>query len=347
MKARKALDTITPYSPGKLKEGAIKLASNENPLGPSPKAIERLRSIAPSVYLYPDAGFVRLREAAAARLGVKPENLIFGNGSDEILCLIAGTYIEDGDNAVTSETTFSEYTFSTVLFGGKMKYAPIKDGRFDLPAIADLVDARTRIVFLCNPNNPTGTAFSRDDLTAFMKRCPPDVLVVLDEAYYEYVDWDEFPDSVKMLKDHPNIMILRTFSKIYGLAGLRVGYGIAREDVIRDVSKTKTPFNVNLPAQEAALAALGDDEFVERSVAVNAEGKNYLYREFERLGLKYHPTEANFICVHVGRDGMEVFRKIMEMGVTIRPLKSFNLHDWIRVTVGTPEQNAKFVSCLE
>ncbi len=347
MKPRKALETIVPYTPGKLKEGAVKLASNENPLGPSPKALERLKSVLPGLSLYPDAAFVRLRQAVAGRLGVAPENLIFGNGSDELLCLAAGTYIEEGDDAVTSQSTFSEYTFATVLFGGHMTYAPLKDGRFDLPALAALTGPRTRIVFLCNPNNPTGTVFSGDELSRFLEKVSRDVLVVLDEAYYEYVGWDEFPRSVELLGAHPNVLILRTFSKIYGLAGLRVGYGIAREEVIRNLSRAKTPFNVNLAAQEAALAALEDDEFVERSVAMNAEGKRYLYREFDRLGLRYYPTEANFVCVHLNRDGTEVFERIMDMGVTIRPLRSFGMADWIRVTVGTPEQNRLFISCLQ
>ena len=309
--------------------------------------MERLKSLAPQVYLYPDAAAVRLREATAAKLGVKPENLIFGNGSDEVLCLIAGAYIEEGDNAVTSEKTFSEYTFATVLFGGKMKYAPMRDGRFDLGAIADLVDAGTRIAFLCNPNNPTGTVFSHRELTAFLGRVPGDVLVVCDEAYFEYTGNGDFPDSISLMEKYPNLVILRTFSKIYGLAGLRVGYGIAREEVVLDLLKAKTPFNVNILAQEAALAALEDDDFVRRSVSVNAEGKAYLYGEFRRLGLEYYPTEANFICVRVGKDCMEVFQKIMDMGVTIRPMKSFGMMDRIRVTIGTPEQNRIFIDCLE
>jgi histidinol-phosphate aminotransferase len=347
MKLRKALETIVPYTPGKLKEGAIKLASNENPLGPSPKAMQCIKAMAENVYLYPDAGCNRLRETVAAKIGMAPENLIFGNGSDEVLCLIAGAYIEEGCNAVTSETTFSEYTFATVLFGGKMKYAPMKEGRFQLDAIADLVDGSTRIAFLCNPNNPTGTIFTGAELESFMKRIPRDVLVVCDEAYFEYVGRKDFPDSIALLKEYPNLIILRTFSKIYGLAGLRVGYGIADEKVVLDLLKAKTPFNVNIVAQEAAIAATADDEFVERSVRVNSEGKAFLYREFDKLGLSYYPSEANFVCVRVGKDCMEVFQKIMDLGVTIRPMKSFGLLDRIRVTVGTPEQNAKFLDCLK
>ncbi|MFQ3620784.1 MAG: histidinol-phosphate transaminase [Spirochaetales bacterium] len=347
MKLRKSLSTIVPYSPGKLKEGAIKLASNENPLGPSPKAIKRLQAMASQVYLYPDAGAVKLRDALASRLGVERENLIVGNGSDEVLCLITGAYIEEGDVAVTSEHTFSEYTFATVLFGGQMRYAPMQQGRFDLEAILNRVDGRTKIIFLCNPNNPTGTSFGEQEFLKFMERVPKEVLVVSDEAYREYVDRQDFPNTIRHLAQYPNLVVLRTFSKIYGLAGLRVGYGVGAQETISDFFKTKTPFNVNLLAQEAALAALEDEEFVQNSITSNQEGKEFLYKEFERLGLFYYPTDANFICVQVKRDSMEVFQKVMDLGVTIRPLRSFQLNDWIRVTIGTEEQNRTFIACLE
>jgi histidinol-phosphate aminotransferase len=347
MKLRKTLQHIVPYSPGTLKEGAIKLASNENPLGPSPRAVARIKDVAATASLYPDAGVLKLRDAVASKLGVERENLIFGNGSDEVLCLITGAYIEEGDNTVTSEHTFSEYTFATVLFGGKVKYAPMRDGRFDLEKILELVDSRTKIVFLCNPNNPTGTSFGEGEFRAFMERIPSSVLVVSDEAYREYVERPDFPDTLRMIPKYPNLVVLRTFSKIYGLAGLRVGYGIGNREVIADFYKTKTPFNVNLLAQEAALAALEDEEFVKLSIENNRKGKEYLYREFNRLGLRYYPSDANFVCVHVGKDSMEVFKAIMELGVTIRPLRSFQLNEWIRVTVGTEEQNRKFMSCLE
>ena len=347
MKLRNALKTITPYTPGVMKEGAIKLASNENPLGPSPKAMKRIQEILQDVSLYPDAAAVKLREKLAAKLGIKPGNIVVGDGSDEVLCLMAGAYIEEGCNSVTSTATFSEYTFATTLFGGTMKYAPMKDGKFQLDTIAGLVDKNTRIIFLCNPNNPTGTSFSQDEFVAFLKKIPGDVLVVSDEAYCEYVGRKDFPDSIALLKDFPNLVILRTFSKIYGLAGLRVGYAVAREEVISDFLKAKTPFNVNLVAQEAATAAIDDEDFVKKSIAVNNEGKVYLYREFEKLGLFAYPTDTNFICVQVKKDCFEIFKKVMELGVTIRPLKSFGLNDWIRVTIGTREQNEKFIDCLK
>lgn len=347
MKIRECLKDMVPYSPGKLKPGAIKLASNENPLGISPKASDALKQSIGSISLYPDGACVKLKNALAKKHDLANGNFCVGNGSDEVLVLIAGAYIEPGDNAITSQTTFSEYTFATKLFGGTMKYAPMIDGCFQLDVIASLIDNKTKLVFLCNPNNPTGTSFSNDALRAFMEKVPKDILVVLDEAYREYVDRSDFPDSISLLNNYSNIIILRTFSKIYGLAGLRVGYGIARPEVITDMEKTRAPFNVNSLAQAAAYAALDDTDFVNKSRAVNREGKTYLYASFDKLGLKYYKTEANFILVYINQDCTAAFEKLMALGITIRPLRSFGLNDAIRVTIGTPEQNEFFVRCLE
>jgi histidinol-phosphate aminotransferase len=347
MKIRECLKDMVPYSPGKLKPGAIKLASNENPLGISPKASDAVKQSIASISLYPDGACVKLKKALSKQHNLASANFCVGNGSDEVLVLIAGAYIEPGDNAVTSQTTFSEYTFATKLFGGTMKYAPMVDGCFQLDAIASLIDAKTKLVFLCNPNNPTGTSFSNDELMAFMKKVPKDTLVVLDEAYREYVDRNDFPESISLLNEYDNVIILRTFSKIYGLAGLRVGYGIARPEVITDMEKTRAPFNVNSLAQAAACAALDDTDFVNKSRAVNREGKTYLYASFDKLGLKYYKTDANFILVYINQDCVAAFEKMMSLGITIRPLRSFGLNDAIRVTIGTPEQNEFFVRCLE
>lgn len=346
MQTRKVLESIKPYVAGTLKPGAIKLASNENPLGASPLALEAIRDSLSHVHLYPDALAGTLREKLAAKLGVGPDQIIVGNGSDEVILFIAGAVTESGTNGVTSRATFSEYTFAVTLFGGSMKYVPLADGRFDLAALRDQIDSNTRVVFLCNPNNPTGTYFTEDELGSFLAAVPSDVLVVLDEAYREYVRARDYPDTVQLIKRYPNLIVLRTFSKIYGLAGLRVGYGIGSEAVISALRKTKEPFNVNLLAQAAALAALEDTAFLARSVEVNEEGKAYLYRAFDELGLQYYRTEANFVCVKLGIDANRAFERIMELGVTIRPLGSFGLHDTIRVTVGTEDQNRTFVSCL-
>jgi histidinol-phosphate aminotransferase len=338
---------MVPYIQGRYKEGAFKLSSNENPLGVSPKAREAIGLALSNVSLYPDGSCARLKSALGSKYSLLPGNFSVGNGSDEIILLIAGAYIESGDNAITSETTFSEYAFATKLFGGSIRYAPMQDGLFPLDQIASMIDNRTKIVFLCNPNNPTGTYFSDTALVNFIKKVPKDVLVVIDEAYIEYADADDIPDSISLLKQYQNVMILRTFSKIYGLAGLRVGYGIGNPAVISDLEKTRAPFNVNSISQAAAAAALYDDNFVKSSRNINNEGKIFLYASFERLGLKYYPTQSNFILVYINQDCTTAFEKLMNLGVTIRPLKSFGLNDAIRVTIGTAEQNEFFIRCLE
>jgi len=344
---RECLKDLIPYSPGKLKEGAIKLASNENPLGMSPKAHDALLQAASKVSLYPDGACVKLKNKLAEYYSVGTECITVGNGSDELLVMTAGAYIEPGDNSITSEITFSEYTFATKLFGGTVRYAPMSNGCFQLDTIASMIDSRTKIIYLCNPNNPTGTYFTNDMLRAFLQKVPSEILVVIDEAYKEYTDAENYPDSMAILKEHGNVIVLRTFSKIYGLAGLRVGYGIASKSIIGAMEKTRTPFNVNSLAQAAAAAAIDDSAFVEKSRAVNNEGKIYLYASFDRLGLKYYKTESNFIFVYISLDCVEAFEKLMNLGVTIRPMRSFGINDAIRVTIGTPEQNEFFIRCLE
>jgi histidinol-phosphate aminotransferase len=347
MRRRQTLERVAPYVPGVLKPGAIKLASNENPLGPSPRAVECLAALVSRVHLYPDNACADLRAAIARKHGLLPHNVVVGAGSDEVMNLAAAAYLNPGDNAVTADTTFSNYTFVTRIFDGEIKYAPLAGSAFHLDAVAGLVDSRTRLVFLCNPNNPTGGYFTHAALADFLKKIPPGVLVVNDEAYADFAEKKDFPRSVPLLAEHPNLLIMRTFSKLYGLAGLRVGYGLASAEVAADLLTAKMSFSVNLPALAAAEAALGDEEFVAKTLALNAEGKKFLYAEFERLGLEYYPTEANFICVHPRRDCLALARRIMDLGVTIRPLASFGLAGSIRVTIGTPEQNRKFIACLE
>ncbi|MBN1697398.1 MAG: histidinol-phosphate transaminase [Spirochaetales bacterium] len=347
MKLRKNLTGITPYIAGKLKEGAVKLASNENPLGSSPKAIESVRRFLDKIWLYPDSNCEAIKAKLARAYGVTEDMLIIGNGSDEILLFIAGAYIEEGLNAVTSEATFSEYTFATTLFAGVMRYAPMKDFTYHLPALASLIDEKTRVVFCANPNNPTGTYFTGKEFDDFIKDVPETVLIVVDEAYVEYVTEKDFPDTLSRLKERDNILILRTFSKLYGLAGLRIGYGIGGKKVIADLHKTKEPFNINSIAQVAATAALDDHEFVKKSLTVNNEGKKYLYGEFDAMGLWYLKSAANFIFLRIGMDCREAFQTLMERGVTIRPIPVLGMPDGIRVTVGTEEQNRLFINLLK
>ncbi|HUX14352.1 MAG TPA: histidinol-phosphate transaminase [Spirochaetia bacterium] len=347
MKVRPSVASMQPYVPGELKPGAVKLASNENPFGPSPEAIATIRRDAASVHLYPDQHAHRLRQKLAQKYSVNENQLLIGNGSDEIMTMIAGTYLQHGSTALTSAGTFSTYAFAALLFGGHMKTVPPSEGRFDLVRIAAAVDDSTDLIFVCNPNNPTGTYVSHDELAQFLGRIPEHVLVVIDEAYAEFVTAGDFPRSVELLAEFENLVILRTFSKIYGLAGLRVGYAIGREQVISDLGRVKLPFNVSLIAQAAAASAIDDREFVRASISNNDTGRDYLYAELDRLGLPYYHTQANFICFDSGFDAARIFHRIMELGVTIRPLTSFGMPTSIRVTIGTPEQNRLFVKCLE
>ncbi|WP_455383342.1 histidinol-phosphate transaminase [Salinispira pacifica] len=347
MKVRPSVAAMQPYVPGELRPGAVKLASNENPFGPSPLAVETLRRDASSVHLYPDQHAHRLREKLARIYSVDPDQILVGNGSDELMAMLAGTYLQHGGTTVTAANTFSTYEFATLLYGGHIRTVPLLDGRFDLEATLGAVDDATDIVFICNPNNPTGTYVTHGELESFLSRVPDRVLVVVDEAYAEFATAADFPRSVELLHQFGHLVVLRTFSKIYGLAGLRVGYALGPAGVIRDVGRVKLPFNVSLLAQAAAASALDDNEFLARAVRNNNEGREYLESEMKRLGLRCYPSQANFICMDTGLDASALFRRIMELGVTIRPLTSFGLPASIRVTIGTPEQNRLFVKCLE
>lgn len=357
VKYREAVETLEPYKPGKpISEvkrqlgltDVIKLASNENPLGCSPKAIEAIIKWTREVSLYPDGNCTELKMALAQRLNVEPEQLLFGAGSDEILEMIGHTYINPGDTAITCWPSFSRYEAATRLMDGRMIKIPLtRDYRFNLDGILRGITDSTRIVWICNPNNPTGTIITAEEQVAFLERVPENVLVVLDEAYYEYAKGGDYPESVELLKRFKNVIILRTFSKVYGLAGLRIGYAISSKQIIELLNRVREPFNVNAAAQAAALAALDDQEFVERSVRVNLEGKEYLYRAFEDIGLQFIPTHANFIMVNVGRDSIELFNALLQKGVIVRSGDIFDMDSWIRVTIGTPEQNMRLVEALK
>jgi histidinol-phosphate aminotransferase len=347
--------SLIPYEPGKPIEevereygisGSVKLASNENPLGPSPRALAVLRERLPELHLYPDGDCFYLKRALAQKLGVQPDRLIFGNGSNEIIELAARTFMRPGDEAVMAEQAFVVYELIVQAVGGKRKTVPLKNFTHDLAAIADAVTPQTRLVFLANPNNPTGTIYRRREWQAFLERISPDVLVIVDEAYFEYVEEADYPNSLDYHARHPAILTLRTFSKLYGLAGLRIGYGIGTKDVIALMQRVRQPFNVNAPAQWAALAALDDTEHVQRSLGVNQQGVKYLQTEFVRLGLSYVPSQANFILVRVG-NGPEVFERLLQQGVIVRPMVGYKFPEHVRVTVGTMAQNQKLIGALE
>jgi histidinol-phosphate aminotransferase len=347
-----SIKNLVPYQPGKPIEelereigikGVIKLASNENPLGASRKAIDAIKEyMDKKVHRYPDGGGFYLRRALAKKWGVSMESVILGNGSNEIIELLIRTLVSPGDNAVTSENTFSVYRLIMTAANGSIITVPMKDERFDLKAIAGKVNSRTRLVFIANPNNPTGTMVTAPEMKDFMNSVPHDVMIVFDEAYAEYVTSDQYPDSLNYLRDGRNVTILRTFSKIYGLAGLRIGYGLTTVEIADMMNRVRQPFNTNALAQVGALAALEDVSHIEESRRINNEGKEYLYKEFDAMGINYIPTEANFIYFRAGDDGRAIFNAMLKEGSIIRHMGGATL----RVTIGVPGENRKFVAAL-
>lgn len=346
------IKTITPYSPGKPIEelerelgitGSIKLASNENPLGPSPKAINAVKKALDGLNRYPDGSGFHLISALARKLDVRPDQIILGNGSNELIELAVRTFVQPGDEVISAEPSFVVYKMVTQAADGKNVIVPCREHRHDFEAMANRITERTKIIFIANPNNPTGTMNTRAEMDRFMGRVPGHVLVVVDEAYFEYVTRADYPDSMDYLKEGRNILVLRTFSKIYGLAGLRIGYGITKPELCQLMQKVRQPFNTNSLAQAAALAALSDDKHVQRSIAINNEGKQFLYNAFQRLGISYLPTETNFIYFETPLDCYELYNKLLSRGVIIRPMGGRNL----RVTIGLPSENERFVKELE
>ncbi|MBL7031687.1 MAG: histidinol-phosphate transaminase [Nitrospira sp.] len=351
IQAPEHITSIKPYVPGKPVEelerelgitGSVKLASNENP-NPSPLAIKALRKGISDMNRYPDGNCYYLRDALAARLDVGNDELIFGNGSNEIIELAVRTFMGSGDEAVMAHPSFVVYSMVVQAVKGKNIIVPLKDAKHDLDAMASAITDRTRIIFIANPNNPTGTINTAAEMDTFMKRVPDDVLVVVDEAYYEYVSSPEYADSMKYFGQDRDILILRTFSKIYGLSGLRIGYGISKYGIITEMNKVRQPFNVNAPAQRAALAALGDEKHIERSKAINEKGKKLIYKGLKSLGISFVPTEANFIFMTFEKDvAVELYDELLGQGVIIRPI---GLRA-IRVTIGLARENKRFIEAL-
>lgn len=346
------IKNISPYVPGKPLEelerelgisGSIKLASNENPLGPSPRAVNAIRKALEGLNRYPDGSGFYLSQALAKNLGVELNEVILGNGSNELIELAVRTFVQAGDEVISADPSFVVYKLVTQAANGTNVIVPCKDMRHDLDAMAERITPKTRIVFIANPNNPTGTMNTKAEMDRFMAKVPDHVLVAVDEAYFEYVTRADYPDSLDYLRDGRNILALRTFSKIYGLAGLRIGYGITKPEIAEPMNKVRQPFNTNSLAQTAALAALSDRKHVEKSVTVNNEGKQFLYREFDRLGISYIPTETNFIMFETAFEGKEVYDRLLKTGVIIRPMGPKKL----RVTIGLPEENKRFAAELE
>ncbi len=326
----------------------IKLASNENPWGPSPKVLAALQAALPELHLYPDAQAYKLCRAIAARHGVAPEMVRVGNGADGLIRELCVAYLEDGDEVLTSASTFPVYDISASVMRARMVKTPLKNFGFDLTAIAAAITDRTKLIFICNPNNPTGSVLNANEVAEFMAVVPDHVIVVFDEAYYEFVDAADYPDSLGYLRaGRRNVVVLRTFSKGYGIAGIRLGYAFAQPELLAPMRASAESFPVNRLAQVAGLAALEDDEFLARIVAVNAAGRTTLYREFARLELACLPSQTNFVLVRVGPDALTVYQKLLEHGIIVRPCTGYDLPEYLRITVGTEAQNIRLISTLE
>lgn len=353
---RKALEQARPYPPGKPieevqreygLEEVIKLASNENLYGPSRKALQKIRQILSKINYYPDANVYYLTQALAKKLGVSPANLLFSNGTDEMILLIALTFFEPSDNIVISENAFIRYQMAAQVMGIAWKSVPMREYCHDVDALLDAVDENTKAIFIDNPNNPLGTAIGKTEIEHLLDRTPERVLVVIDEAYREFVQRPDYHfDSVSYISRHKNLVLLRTFSKIYGLAGLRIGYAIADESVLGAILRVKPPFNVNSLAQGAALAAIDDEEHIRRTVEKVSQQKRWLYKKLKQLGLNALPSETNFITIDIG-DSVKVAGELMKRGVIVRPLAGFGLREFIRVTIGRPRDNKLFIEALE
>jgi histidinol-phosphate aminotransferase len=348
------LHALEPYPPGKPIDElereygvtrSIKLASNENPLGPSTKALAAVQAALSDLHRYPDGSCYYLRRQLARKLGVSPESLVIGNGSNEIIELAVRTFLRAGEEAVMADQAFVIYRMLVQAQGGRSICVPLRRFTHDLEAMAEAVTPATRMVFLANPNNPTGTIFRREEWEEFLAALPLDVIVVMDEAYAEFVDDPDYPESLADLRREQPILVLRTFSKIYGLAGLRVGYGVAQPELIDVMNRLRAPFNVNSLAQAAALAALGDDEHVARTKRVNREGMAYLREAFLGFGLEVVPSWANFILVRVG-NAARVYDALLRQGVIVRPMPVYGFPEHLRVTVGLPEENERLVRAL-
>lgn len=356
MKVRDAILGLKAYQAGKpideVKrelglDDIIKMASNENPLGCSPEVQKIIANLAAEVNLYPDASNYELKKALSEYLDVSTERIFCGAGSDLLIRVICSLFVNPGDETIMPEVSFQRYEDSTQLMGGKIVKIPMKNHGIDIERTIAAINDRTRVIWLCTPNNPTGPILTKDDLFGALDRIPRDVIIIMDEAYHEYVTDERYPDTIALLDKYENMIILRTFSKAYGLAGLRLGYGMASEEITQYMNSIIGPFDTNLIAQAAAIAALKDQEFLKRVVEENARGKNYFYKEFEGLGLEYIVTEANFIMVNINKDDKAVFQSLLRKGIIVRPGHLFSMNGWLRVSIGTMEQNKRFINELE
>ncbi len=348
--------SIKPYSPGKPLEelereygigNSIKLASNENPLGPSPMAAEAIRCAIEKLNRYPDGSGHDLIKRISEKLEVRPENIVLGNGSDEIIGMLARLFLQPGDEAILPQPSFLMYDIMVRCSGAASVYIPLKSLSIDLDGIKERITPKTRMVFVCNPNNPTGTVVSKKDFESFLKDIPQRVIIVVDEAYIEFVRDENFLDSVNYLDSDRALITLRTFSKAYGLAGLRIGYGIMPEEITGLLNRVRQPFNASLLAQIGACAALEDEVFLKKTINMVHEGLDFLHNALDRLGIEYFPTQANFFLIDVKKDADEVFENMLRQGVIIRSMRSYGYPEYIRVNVGLAEENVRFIKAIE
>src|SRR5437867_4142119 len=355
--ANPQLRDIAVYEPGKPIEetarelgidadGIIKLASNENPLESSPKAVQAMRAALDNSHLYPDGSGFCLCKAIAIKLGLAPENIILGNGSNEVIEFLGHAFLdaERQDEVVASEYAFVVYKLITTSFGAHLIEVPSPAYQQDLEAMLEAITRKTRLIFIPNPNNPTGTLISQRAIDSFVSRVPEEVMLVFDEAYFEFLD--DPPDTLRFVREGRNVIVLRTFSKIHGLAGLRIGYAVARAEIIEVLHKTRQPFNVNSIAQVGALAALEDDAHLRETKRAIEEGRAYLHEQFSKMEIRFVPGTANFVMINVG-NAHAIFEKLLRRGIIVRPLKGYDLPEWVRISVGTMEENKKCIAALK
>lgn len=347
---------LQPYQPGKPIEelqrelglnDVVKLASNENPLGPSSLALAAAERALKNLHLYPDASGFELKKKLAVKLGVSEQQFTLGNGSNDVLDLIARTFLGPGCSAVFSQHAFIVYPIAVQAVGARAIVTPAKNWGHDLAAMAAAIEADTRVVFIANPNNPTGNYLNRDELSTFLAQVPDHVMVVLDEAYIEFAAADDFPDGLKFLQSYPNIIVTRTFSKAYGLAGLRIGYGISTAETADLLNRVRAPFNVSVPALAAALAVLDDEDYLQRSQQINRDGMAQICQGLDALGLRYIPSLGNFIAVELASDAMPVYQALLREGVIVRPVGVYQMPKHLRVSIGLPHENKRFLDALK
>lgn len=354
--ARKGILRLTSYVPGKGAEEAqrefgikhwIKLASNENLLGPSPKAVAAIRKELPNIYLYPEGPCTVLRKALSRKFSLPNEMVVISNGTDNLILMIANAFIQEGDEVVIADPTFPVYTNVAQIMGGKPVKVKLKDFTHDLLAMSKAINRNTKVVFVCNPNNPTGTIVSQKALDYFLSKLPDRVIVVLDEAYCDFVEDPDYPNGLGYIKEGRQVILLQTFSKAYALAGLRIGFALGRKDLVDCLYQVRDPFPINRLAQVAAVAALNDQDHAERSTQSVHQGKRYLYKELDKMELSYVPSQANFIFIDFGKDSREVYQALLRDGIIIRPGYIWGYPTCARVTIGRIEDNKKFINALK